>query len=114
MTKKAKPRSKPANTAAAFNGTNQSVAIPSTAAISPATTVTAEAWIKPATVSTTGFRSVLTKPESYSLQFNSGKLEFTIMQSGSRLRLQAPAGAIVIWSASLLLERLSFHLPMNG
>src|SRR5215472_1114558 len=26
----------------------------------------------------------------------------------------APAGAIVIWSASLLLERLSFHLPMKG
>ena len=37
----------------------------------------------------------MSKPESYSLQFNGPKLEFTIMQGGTRRRLQAPAGAIV-------------------
>ncbi|HZV74163.1 MAG TPA: LamG domain-containing protein, partial [Conexibacter sp.] len=41
------------------------------------------------------FRSVLTKAESYSLQFNGPVLELTIIQSGARHRLQTPAGVIV-------------------
>ena len=83
-----------ADPAAGFSGTNQSVSIPSNSTLSPATTVTEEAWIKPTAIPS-GFASVLTKPESYSLQFNSGRLEFTIMQSGTRRRLPAPAGAVV-------------------
>jgi hypothetical protein len=51
--------------------------------LSLASTVSLEAWIKPTAIPS-GFASVLTKPESYALQFNSGKLEFTIMQSGTR------------------------------
>ena len=81
--------------AAGFSGTSQYVAIPSSGPLAPASSVTAEAWIKPTTVPSSSFASVVTKKESYSLQFNSGKMEFTIMQSGTRRRLQAPAGAIV-------------------
>ncbi|HEX8204576.1 MAG TPA: LamG-like jellyroll fold domain-containing protein, partial [Solirubrobacteraceae bacterium] len=55
-----------------------------------------EAWIKPTSIPTAGsFASVLTKPEAYSIQFNGPRLEFTIIQNGTRRRLQAPAGAIV-------------------
>jgi hypothetical protein len=58
--------------------------------------LTLEAWIKPASLPAAGsFASVLTKAESYSLQFNGPLLEFTIMQNGTRRRLQAPSGTIV-------------------
>jgi serine protease len=83
------------NKSASFSGAGQYVGIASTPPISLGVTVSAEAWIKPAAVPAAGaFASVLTKPESYSLQFNGPKLEFTIMQNGTRQRLQAPAGAI--------------------
>src|SRR4029077_4665841 len=56
-----------------------------------------EAWIKPAAIPAAGaFASVATKAESYSLQFNGPKLEFTIMQAGTRRRLQAPATAVAV------------------
>jgi hypothetical protein len=56
---------------------------------------TVEAWIKPSLLPAAGsFESVVTKPESYSLQFNGPLLEFTIMQNGVRQRLQAPAGSV--------------------
>ncbi len=86
------------NKAAAFSGTNQYVRVPSGTALSPSARVSVEAWIKPTTVSTSGFRSVASKAEAYSLQFNSGKIEFTIIQGATRRRLQAPAGAIVAGS----------------
>ena len=55
-----------------------------------------EAWIKPTSLPSSGvFRSVMTKAESYALQFNGPRLEFTIIQSGTRRRLQTPAGVIV-------------------
>ncbi len=89
-----------ANTAVRFDGTNDLVAIPSSSALSPATKVSVEAWIKPNALPTTGnFASVASKPESYSIQFNGPRLEFTIMQSKARRRLQAPAGAIVTGQA---------------
>jgi hypothetical protein len=37
---------------------------------------------------------VLSKAESYSLQFNGPLMEFTVIQSGTRRRLQAPAGTV--------------------
>jgi Concanavalin A-like lectin/glucanases superfamily len=40
------------------------------------------------------FTSILTKAETYSLQFNGPRLEFTIMQNTVRKRLQAPPEAI--------------------
>jgi hypothetical protein len=87
------------NTAASFSGTNQNVRVPTSASLSPTAAVTLEAWIKPTALPGTGlFASVLTKAGSYSLQFNGSKLEFTIVQSGTRRRLQAPAGAIVVGS----------------
>ena len=37
----------------------------------------------------------MTKAEAYSLQFNGPRLEFTVIQSGTRRRLQTPSGVIV-------------------
>jgi hypothetical protein len=89
-----------ANTSVRFDGTNDLVAIPSAAALSPTAKVSVEAWIKPNALPAAGsFASIASKPESYSLQFNGPKLEFTIMQSGARRRLQAPAGTIATGQA---------------
>jgi hypothetical protein len=85
-----------ANKAVSFDGVNDYVSIPSSAALSPTLRVSVEAWIKPQSLPAAGlFTSIASKPESYSLQFNGPRLEFTIMQSKVRHRLQAPAGAIV-------------------
>jgi peptidoglycan/xylan/chitin deacetylase (PgdA/CDA1 family) len=86
----------PANKAAGFSGTGQYVQIPSATALSPTARVSVEAWMKPTTLPATGaFRSIASKAESYSLQFNGPRLEFTLVQGATRRRLQAPAGAIV-------------------
>jgi concanavalin A-like lectin/glucanase superfamily protein/fibronectin type III domain protein/lysyl oxidase len=88
--------SDPANGAAAFDGVNDHVNVPDATAVSPAGSFSLEAWIKPASIPPAGsFRSVATKEGSYSLQFNGPRLEFTIVQAGTRRRAQAPAGAVV-------------------
>jgi hypothetical protein len=83
------------NTAASFSGTNSRVQIANNTAIRPTAAVSLEAWIKPTTIAASGFASVVSKAESYSLQFNAGRLEFTIIQGSTRRRLQAPAGSVV-------------------
>ncbi|MEK6277143.1 MAG: LamG-like jellyroll fold domain-containing protein [Actinomycetota bacterium] len=84
-----------ANTAVTFDGTDDHVRIPSSGSLSPTASVSVEAWIKPTALPGGGkFASVATKAEGYSLQFNGPKLEFTIIQSGARKRMQAPSGAI--------------------
>ena len=61
----------------------------------PANSISLEAWIKPSSLPAAGsFRSIVSKAESYSLQFNGPLLEFTIIQGGTRKRLQAPSGAV--------------------
>ena len=88
------------NASVAFDGVNDYVGVPSTSSLSPTARVSLEAWIKPTSLPSSGnFASVLTKAESYSLQFNGPKMEFTIIQSGTRRRLQAPSGAIVAGQA---------------
>ena len=85
-----------ANRAVAFNGSTGRVSVPSSTALGFTSAFTLEAWIKPTSLPAAGvFRSVLTKAESYSLQFNGPRLEFTIIQSGTRRRLQTPSGVIV-------------------
>ena len=85
----------PSNTAVHFNGTNQYMEAPTSTSLSPTSQVSVEAWIKPDALPAAGsFASVVTKPESYSLQFNGPKLEFTIVQGTARRRLQAAAGTI--------------------
>ncbi|HYI80355.1 MAG TPA: LamG-like jellyroll fold domain-containing protein [Thermoleophilaceae bacterium] len=84
-----------ANRSVRFDGTNDHARIPHASGISPTQRITVEAWIKPAVVPTSGFASIATKPEAYSLQFNGNRLEFTVIQNGTRRRTQAPAGAIV-------------------
>jgi hypothetical protein len=82
--------------AVSFDGVNDFVRVPTAETLSPTTRVSLEAWIKPTSLPTAGsFVSILTKPESYSLQFNGPKLEFTIIQNGTRKRLQVASGAIV-------------------
>jgi hypothetical protein len=84
-----------ANRSVRFDGVNDHVRVPSAGTLSPATNVTVEAWIRPAALPASGgFASVATKRESYSIQFNGPRLEFTIMQAGVRQRLQAPVGAV--------------------
>src|SRR5213076_153839 len=79
-----------------FDGTNDDVSIPSSAGLGFTSALSLEAWIRPASLPATGaFASILTKAESYSLQLNGPRLEFTVMQNGTRRRLQAPAGAVV-------------------
>jgi len=82
-----------------FNGTSQYVAVPDAASLRFGANLSLEAWLKPTSLPAAGaFASIVTKAESYSLQFNGPRLEFTVMQSGVRRRLQAPAGAIVAGS----------------
>ena len=84
------------NSAVTLDGNNDHVRIPNSASLNLSTPFSLEAWIKPAKLPSTGaFASILTKAESYSLQFNGPRLEFTIMQFGVRQRLQAPVGAVV-------------------
>jgi hypothetical protein len=84
------------NRAVAFNGSTGRVTVPNAAALQLTNRVSLEAWIKPTSLPSTGvLRSVMTKAESYSLQFNGPRLEFTVIQSGTRRRLQTPSGAIV-------------------
>jgi hypothetical protein len=83
------------NKAVRFDGANDYVDIPSSAALKPTAKVSVEAWIKPKALPAAGdFVSIASKAESYSLQLNGPLLELTIIQSGSRRRVQAPAGAI--------------------
>jgi hypothetical protein len=84
-----------ANASTSFDGTNDYVRIPTTSALSPTGRLTLEAWIKPTSLPAAGsFASIMTKAESYTLQFNGPRLEFTIIQNGIRKRLQAPSGAV--------------------
>jgi hypothetical protein len=78
-----------------FDGTNDNVRVNNSTAINPTQRVSVEAWIKPEALPAAGsFGSIVTKRESYSLQFNGPRLELTIMQNGARRRLQAPVGAV--------------------
>ena len=86
------------NKAVTVNGTNQYVRVPSSAGLSPSARVSVEAWIKPTTVPTTGFHGIVAKAESYALQLNAGRLEFTVIQGATRRRLQAP-GRLLLLSA---------------
>jgi hypothetical protein len=88
------------NKATAFNGANGTVRVPDAGSLDLTSAITLEAWIKPSSIPASGdFASILTKAESYTLQFNGPRLEFTVMQSGTRRRVQAPAGAVVAGSS---------------
>jgi hypothetical protein len=85
-----------ANRAAALDGVNDAVSVPSSPGLSPTGPVSAEAWIRPGALPAAGnFASVASKAGSYSLQFNGSQLEFTTMQGATKRRVQAPAGSIV-------------------
>jgi hypothetical protein len=106
------------NTAVAFNGSSGVVKVTQASSLNLTSAVSLEAWIKPTSLPAAGaFASVLSKPESYSLQFNGPRLEFTIIQFGTRRRLQAPAGAIVAGSTYHVVgtyDGVSQRLYVNG
>jgi RHS repeat-associated protein len=88
------------NKAVGFDGVNDSVKVPNSASLQLGSPLSLEAWIKPTSLPASGsFASILTKAESYALQFNGPLLEFTIIQNGNRRRLQAPSGMIVAGKA---------------
>lgn len=93
------PGSGDGDPASSFNGTSGTIAIPDHSSLDVVAPVTVEAWIKPTALPGSGdFASIVTKAEAWSLQFNAGRLEFTIMRSGTRYRLQASSGTIVAGS----------------
>jgi hypothetical protein len=84
-----------ANTAVGFDGTTSAVAIPDSSSLDVSGALSLEAWIRPDSLPAPGaFRSIVSKPESWSLQFNGPNLEFTVIQNAVRRRLQAPANAV--------------------
>ena len=107
-----------ANGAATFDGVNDHVSIADKPALNPTSQLSLEAWIKPATIPSTGsFASVATKDGSFSIQFNGPRLEFTLIQSGTRRRVQAPAGAIVAGQRYHVVgtyDGATAHLYVNG
>ena len=77
-------------------GTTDSVRVTSSPSLNLTAPLSVETWIKPSKLPAAGqYASVLSKAESYTIQFNGPRLEFTIMQFGVRQRLQAPVGAVV-------------------
>jgi hypothetical protein len=53
--------------------------------------------VRPSTKPVAGsFASIVTKAESYSLQFNGPQLEFTTIVGSTRRRVQAPASAVAV------------------
>lgn len=83
------------NTAVRFDGADDAVRVPSSGALGFGTAFSLEAWIQLERLPATGgWASVVSKGESYSLQFNGPRLEFMVIQNGTRRRLLAPSGAI--------------------
>ena len=83
------------NKSVRFDGVNDAVRVADANSLDFTNRITLEAWIKPNLLPAAGnFTSIVSKAESYSLQFNGPRLEFTVIQNGTRKRLQAPAGSI--------------------
>jgi hypothetical protein len=110
--------SEPSNKAASFDGVKGAVKVASSSSLNLGSPFSLEAWIKPGKLPAAGsFASVLSKAESYSLQFNGPRLEFTVIQSGTRHRLQAPSGAVVAGSVYYMVgtyDGTTQRLYLNG
>ncbi|HEV3318110.1 MAG TPA: hypothetical protein VG053_00055, partial [Solirubrobacteraceae bacterium] len=71
----------PSNSAVTLDGVTGTVQVASSTSLNLSSPFSLEAWIKPSKLPAAGsFASVLTKAESYSLQFNGPSLEFTVIQ----------------------------------
>jgi concanavalin A-like lectin/glucanase superfamily protein/fibronectin type III domain protein/lysyl oxidase len=85
----------PANAAVRLDGTNDRVGVEHASELAPTGQMAVEAWIKLEQVPSSGFRGIVVKPETFALQLNNGRLEFTVIQNGVRRRAQAFPGAVV-------------------
>jgi hypothetical protein len=107
-----------ANRAVSLDGTNDHVRVNNSPSLNLSAPFSIEAWIKPSKLPAAGqFASVLTKAESYAIQFNGPRLEFTIMQLGVRQRLQAPANAVVAgqtYHVAATFDGTTRRLYLNG
>jgi hypothetical protein len=85
-----------ANRAVRFDGSNDAVQVNDSSSLDLTNRITLEAWIKPNALPASGvYKSILSKSSAYMLEFRGSQLALTIMQSGVRRILLAPAGTIV-------------------
>lgn len=114
--------SEPDHKAVAFDG-NGWLRFGDNSALDLTNRITLEAWVKPtAYPAGTGFASVLSKPEAYSLQFFGSQMEFTVITAsgtsrGLRERLRLPAGAVPLNQVSHLVgtyDGATQRLYVNG
>jgi concanavalin A-like lectin/glucanase superfamily protein len=83
------------NTAAAFDGSNDTVSVPHVAALSASTGLTLEAWVKPSSLSST--TGIARKGNGYQLRVNSsGAVKFYLWKGGSRIDMQTGAGIVAV------------------
>jgi Concanavalin A-like lectin/glucanases superfamily len=86
------------NTAAGFNGTSNTVRIPSGASISPSSALTLEAWVNPAAYPTSS-NSILRKDGQYALHLtSSGAILLRLWKGGTSYDLTTPAGLVTLRS----------------
>ncbi len=94
-----------ANKAVGLDGTNDQVKVPSSASLSLGSPITLETWIKPTSLPTAGnFASILTKAESYSLQFNGPRSRSCSREPASasrRLQGRSSPARPTTWSAPM-------------
>ena len=80
-----------------LDGATSDVRVPSAPDLQLPGAFTVEAWLRPQSLPPVGgWASIVSKAESWSLQLAGPQLELTVIQSGVRRRLRAPAGALVV------------------
>lgn len=89
------------NKAIRFDGINDFGRVKSSALLNPSGAVTLEAWVNPRAFPPAGdYASIISKPESYSLELAGSQLSFLVIQNYVYRTLKAPVGALPTGRAS--------------